>query len=425
MSKFKKIINSLAFKFLVPLVVLALSSGYIFTFYNLDFMYCIERAFFERELSLEAKYLESQYLEKAELTMPTRNYMTLYTSQKQIPPQLNSSLKLEIDSCELTKIDDRFYLGQKLKTHLEFFLIADVTDELLVRPNRHMIVDKLILVSFSLFILTFSLFAFFAYRAISPLLSLTKQIKSSNHYILPKNFTEQFPQNEIGELASALEVSYKKNIEFLEREKSFTRDVSHELRTSLASMYSAIQRLQYLLNTNEKDNELTDLTDRLSRGCLFMERTCNSLLYLAREDSVKSATSTFFVLDKAQQIVLDHHHVFLEKDVSIDIKIEPSQQLNTIEDIFEILLVNLMTNAFEHTDSGSITIELIKEKLIIKNPIQIEFNQSTSVLDPYAKKAQSTGFGIGLSIVKRLCKALNAPISISEENMVFKVEVDF
>jgi signal transduction histidine kinase len=70
-----------------------------------------------------------------------------------------------------------------------------------------------------------------------------------------------------------------------------------------------------------------------------------------------------------------------------------------------VLLENLIGNAFQYTHAGKVTIEMQGNTLIIADTGPgIDLSISGEITNPTVKGSQSTGYGFGLSIVKRLCE---------------------
>jgi signal transduction histidine kinase len=69
--------------------------------------------------------------------------------------------------------------------------------------------------------------------------------------------------------------------------------------------------------------------------------------------------------------------------------------------VLNILLSNLVGNAFAHTREGRIVIDMEDRTLRVSNP---GGDVQERDFAPFAKGGDSTGFGLGLAIVRRLCE---------------------
>ena len=73
--------------------------------------------------------------------------------------------------------------------------------------------------------------------------------------------------------------------------------------------------------------------------------------------------------------------------------------------MLKVLLDNLLSNAFQYTNRGEVKVDFLNNQLVISDTgLGIEENISSHITAPAVKGSQSTGYGFGLSIVKRLCE---------------------
>ena len=84
--------------------------------------------------------------------------------------------------------------------------------------------------------------------------------------------------------------------------------------------------------------------------------------------------------------------------------------------MLKVLLDNLIGNAFQYTQEGKVTIEIMNRTLIVADTGPgIDQSITGEITDPAVKGSQSTGYGFGLSIVKRLCEHQNWSLALSSE----------
>ena len=89
-----------------------------------------------------------------------------------------------------------------------------------------------------------------------------------------------------------------------------------------------------------------------------------------------------------------------------------------------ILLSNLIGNAFQHTQQGTVTIQSHDNQLhIIDTGKGIEESIQPHVTDLLMKGADSQGFGIGLSLVARLCEHQNITLKIKTNDQGTRVSL--
>ena len=219
---------------------------------------------------------------------------------------------------------------------------------------------------------------------------------------LPEKFARRFPNNEVGILARTLEKTLYRTSQVLEREKCFTRDVSHELRTSLAVMKNAVELCHSQQQVNAADNLILK---RIYNAADQMEKTVHALLMLAREEHADIKKPTTKLMPIVENAILDNRLLLAGKQIDIDVQDSCNVDIKADANMLKVLLDNILSNAFKYTESGAVKIEFANNRLIIQDTGPgIEPAISAHITDPGVKGQQSTGFGFGLSIVKRLCE---------------------
>jgi len=118
----------------------------------------------------------------------------------------------------------------------------------------------------------------------APVVTLMEQIKGLNPDNIPARFSQKHANNELGMLTRTVENTMNRINAFIQREKQFTRDASHELRIPLTIVKGAVEIMeaQPELETNPL---LKNPLKRISRSVRDMETTIETFLWLAREES--------------------------------------------------------------------------------------------------------------------------------------------
>jgi signal transduction histidine kinase len=396
--------SSIRRRIIVQFCLFSLGLSALFSAYNFLFLYIIEDVFIERTLTAEADYLSEGFASDGIWPTPRQTTMVLHHSLDTFPPEVKSVFIEEPFRKEFYGLEGRHYHLLKLPPQPAQpvnYLLGEVSEQLVVRPLRGPIITGLLV---SALLLTF-LACFIAWRlatrTIKPLSDLVRLVDGVSPENLPKSFAHHYPKDEIGALAETLEQSMQRINEFVEREQHFTRDASHELRTPIAIIKNAAELL-------EADNQLSEstrtLTQRISRATLQMEQTVNTLLSLAREqpNSVNPPVKLLGLVEKA---IIEQAYLLQGKPVEVIVNVASATQVNLPVGIVQILLANLLGNAFAYTQAGEVTISYSDDQLCVTDTGPgIEDDIKDQVLDSLVKGSTSQGFGIGLSIVKRLCE---------------------
>jgi signal transduction histidine kinase len=398
--------HSLSRRIVAQFCIFTLVLSAIYGFFCFMLLYNLEDKFIEREVSQEAHYLNAEY-QKTQQWPTTRNsYMRLYFSKGSLPDDMKQTFLDEPRRIEFYGQQGRHYHLYTFPNLQNTYLVAEVSQMLLVRPIvggvlKFMLISGAILV-FSAFIIAWRL----GQKAAKPLKELADLVDGVAAENIPDSFAHRFPHNEIGILARTLEDSMQRIKQTLEREKCFTRDVSHELRTPVAIVKNAVEVYQATdITTDITQEEMNNLISRIADASMQMEQTVTTLLALAREEHISVKKEPVKLLPIVEQCVIDHCHLLNNKSVEVVVDDNCNTAIIAQRGMLKVLLDNLISNAFQYTDVGEVNISFIEGKLTIADTGPgIEKGISAKVTEPLVKGSQSTGYGFGLSIVKRLCE---------------------
>ena len=247
----------------------------------------------------------------------------------------------------------------------------------------------------------------------APVVKLMGQIKGLNPENIPRQFYKKHPTNEIGMLTRTIEETMNRINEFIQREKQFTRDASHELRTPLTIVKGAVEIME--LQPEIQDNPLLEKPiQRISRSVQNMETTIETFLWLAREENEPGENCR--VAPVIEKVVKDYKYLLENKDITLGIDMRHNKSVCAREEILYIAVTNLVRNAIHFTAGGTITIVLEEAFIEIRDTGQgIENHQLDSVTQLHTKGKDSTGFGLGLSIVARLCNRFGWDLDLDSQ----------
>src|SRR5690606_17305266 len=91
-----------------------------------------------------------------------------------------------------------------------------------------------------------------ASRVMSPVSELARRLQASGDSTQPEPLAMHFPEDEVGQLASALDDYATRLTEVVQRDREFNADVSHELRTPLAVIRGATELMLSRPGIDEK-----------------------------------------------------------------------------------------------------------------------------------------------------------------------------
>ena len=251
-------------------------------------------------------------------------------------------------------------------------------------------------------------------KVIAPVIHLSDQVNKSGPGNLPTDLSKDFIADEVGVLAVALEQSMKRIEAFVEREHQFTRDASHELRTPVTVIKGAVELLRKQLNPSEKS--ALRLLDRIQRQVANMENIIEALLWLSREDVSIDTHKSVTVLSLVRDTIEENRQLIADKSSDINMVAEGKPALNAPAPLFQIALSNLIQNAIRYTANGHITVYVRDDRVLVSDTgIGIEGSDLDKITQPHVRGSGSNGFGLGLSLVKRLCDRVGWQFEIESE----------
>ncbi|MDP5138481.1 HAMP domain-containing sensor histidine kinase [Rheinheimera baltica] len=411
--------QSLRRRILLAFIASSALAASLFGLSTIIFAYHTEDQVFETFLKAEASYVEQQ-LASDTLVTPRLTFASYYKEISALPQPIQTSLLHAPTRNEFALDGGRhFHLFRLSKG----FLLADVTEQLVVRQMR----QQLAVFLFTLLLIVVLCSAGFAYllarRVLKPLHQLTRVVDSTGQQSampLTASFANDFSPDEIGRLAQALQKSWQRVAEFIGREQQFTQDVSHELRTPLTVVQGALTLIQHSPLTTQQ----ILLVQRLQSAQLQINQTIETLMLLAREQL--PAAAPVKLLPLVEQSILQQQAKLDGKTVKLQLDISVQSQLTMDENSLLILLNNLIGNAFEHTTSGVIGITFQHQVLTVQDSGSgIDASIREQVFESGVKGQSSQGMGVGLSLVKRLCDKWQILYQLHSNNQGTCVRLQF
>jgi two-component system sensor histidine kinase QseC len=224
---------------------------------------------------------------------------------------------------------------------------------------------------------------------------------------------------ELQPVLDALNAQLERLEDALERERRFSADVAHELRTPLAS---TMIHLDGALSTSELPTTKASLASA-QQGLARLARRIEQLLALARLEAGAAAGQRSDVeLVAVSMNVIDELAPLLgESGVEFAfINHEDALKVQGYEAALAALLRNLIENAMHHVHTGGSVQLLLKRASeaavieVIDNGPGIPAERRASVFTRFHREANSSGdgYGLGLSIVQRAAQLHNATIEL-------------
>ena len=202
--------------------------------------------------------------------------------------------------------------------------------------------------------------------------------------------TPDFHYQELNGLAQIVRASLQSVQESVEREKRFLGYASHELRTPIAVTRSNAELLKKMMDKGSPAARQREVLARIERASLTMTDLTETLLWLNRRADKALPSGPLELHLMIAQLCEELAYVLEGKQVDVSINCEPTT-LNLPEGLCRIVVTNLIRNAFQHTQSGSVAITLVGHQLEITNRNVV-----------HGEDRHELGFGLGLELTERL-----------------------
>ena len=392
--------RSLRSQMVAAFALFALATALCFSLFSVMFVYFIEDSFFEQMLRQEAAHQQRSWTASGALAAPLRGNVSLHRGLATFPADLARQSAGAARSGEFFGEQGRHYHVRKLGLGAKpAYLVAEVSRDLVVRPRLPFILGFLAVSTLAILVITMGIGYWLASRVTAPLTRLALLVSTAAPGQLPQRFAQDFPDNEIGALARKLDEAMTRIAEFIEREQHFTRDASHELRTPLAVIEGAAQ----LLAQQPMPAQAADQLQRIRSAAAQMAHTVVTLLSLAREELDASKAEQVALLPLVEAAVVQFAHLLDDKAVEVSVEVAAGAVVQSHRAALSILLSNLVSNAFGHTQQGEIRIYVEGASLVVADSGPgIAPALRERLFEPGAKSQTSAGFGLGLSIARRL-----------------------
>jgi heavy metal sensor kinase len=189
-----------------------------------------------------------------------------------------------------------------------------------------------------------------ARRALAPVAAITRTAATIGANDLHARLSLPLPDDELGRLARTFDAMLARIEDAFERQRQFTGDAAHELRTPLSLMRSQVDlALSRPRSVEAYQVALADLNQDLER----LTDLVGTLLTLSRADSGR------LPLDRAPMDLADTTALLLEQYVPLAdeagialLDESTPSPLVADEDLLIQVLVNLLDNALAHTSAG-------------------------------------------------------------------------
>ena len=250
-------------------------------------------------------------------------------------------------------------------------------------------------------------------RGLRPIRDISAELKQrdySNLHHLSKNNTP----DELHVLVQSLNELFDRVQEAAERERRFTADAAHELRTPLAGTKIQLQNAQRLAETEQGQTAINKSLIGLERLIKIVEQ----LLLLSRLDHEETMTDSVNVDigQLVEEVLSSYRREAAEKKVTVKVHAEKGSIVRGNENSLHILIRNLIDNAIRYTLDGTcilVNVNNFTLSVIDEGP-GVPEEQLPYLFKRFSRgvEVRQKGSGLGLSICKQIVNIHKGHIDI-------------
>ncbi|VAW96429.1 Sensor histidine kinase [hydrothermal vent metagenome] len=270
-------------------------------------------------------------------------------------------------------------------------------------------------------------------RGLSPLRKVAKEVTRRDTAHLEPIKLSNVPL-EILPVIEELNALFHRVHTAIEKERQFTDDAAHELRTPLAALKVQAQVAKAAKNSEEKSSAIDNIIAGVDRATHLVQQ----MLVLARlgsKDNSSAKINSIHIRATSEELIAQLALRAIEKNITLSFQCDDNYIIDGEKTNYEILLANIVDNAINYTpNDGNIVIKITDSDNNIKltvtdNGIGIAEKNLERVFERYYRVRDSAadGCGLGLTISRQCAEQLNAVIKFTKPKteVGLKVSISF
>ena len=224
-------------------------------------------------------------------------------------------------------------------------------------------------------------------------------------------------------LNKAITQSMERGKELYEQQKVFIGNASHEMQTPIAACQN---RIEMLLEDEELGERQMGELVKVNQTLRQLSRLNKSLLMLCKIENGQYAHDMALDLTTCLEKVLpDFESVYAYRKISTTLEVVSPFITEIDENLADILLSNLIKNAYVHNvNGGCVRIMVSKSSIKIANTGNEQALDSQKIFQRfYHTTQQVSSNGLGLALVEAICKRYHLLITYQYEGNMHIFEI--
>ena len=288
------------------------------------------------------------------------------------------------------------------KYGLDAFLTYDISRESL---GKRQLITGVVTVVIVFTLLSLAVGYWLSLRVMRPVTELAQRLRAFRSGRQLEPLAPHFAEDEVGELAAALDDYAQRQSALIQRDREFNSDVSHELRTPLAVIASTTE---LLVATPDLPEKLRTRLQRIERAVRQATELTQALLLLSRaERSGPVDGETTDVAKVVEEVIDTHRPDIARKPIELRAEIEAQVTVEAPSSVVAVALGNLVGNACKYTQEGEIVVRVQAGRVRVEDTgpgIKAEDAEHLFERGVRGEGETVKGAGLGLAIVRRLCE---------------------
>ena len=400
-------------RIVLAFVVMTLLVSGLFSLGIVGIVHCLEENLVSEEMSRELDFAmrrEVSYDQAARIDASTRFYSS-EGGHGSLPARF---VDLPEGFSEWVAGDEAYYVFKRAHADHVDMLVEEQHE---FEAREHMLF-AVVAAGFALSVLgAWGLGRLLARRVMSPVRRLARQVRHRDLLLpLAPRLAPDYPDDEVGRLAAAFDETLGQLRETLERERLFTSDVSHELRTGLMIIITSCELLQATEHLSRAER---GQVARIARASGEMNDLVQTFLRLARnrEDGCRTGESVALdalAAEQARQWAVQ----FSAKGLAFEVVEEGLPAGRYEAPLLRTVMSNLLRNALHYTEKGRVRLVLVASGFRVEDTGEgIAESEQERIFQSFVRgeRARGEGLGLGLSLVRRICEQQGWRVDVRSE----------
>lgn len=261
-----------------------------------------------------------------------------------------------------------------------------------------------------------------AFRPVTEITNAANEISKGGDLSKRINLGES--KDEIYELANTFDTMLDTIQHNFERERQFTNDASHELRTPISIIMA---QSELALGSKATDGDRTEALESINRQSRRVNKLLAELLNLARSDNGKTVLEkeVFDLTELAEMVVTEKRGFAERRGISLNVTSTEPVEVLADQTLIMRVLINLITNSVKYGKDGGCT-EISVERhgeggavcRVKDNGIGISEENIVNIwnrffrVDTARTYEEDSSFGLGLPMVKTIVEAHGGTVGV-------------